>query len=139
MSFWNGTRWIEDKQSAPRKDSSRASRWSATILMLFGLAAVAVPLTLVSAGQAPGCALSSVVLGGTPVVQVDGWDMRHNATYVIRWVEPTITQTQYWWSTSKGMLQQTVLNNQGTGVFSASLYYLGPRGETWETSCSMTV
>ena len=140
MSFWDGKQWVAEGAAEPKRAPSSPARWAATLVMLLGLLAVAVPLQLVLAGGAtPGCALSSVERGGTPVIQVDGWGMRHNATYVIRWVEPLITQTQYWWSTSKGQLQQTVLNNQGSGVYTASLFEMGRRGETWEASCSIAV
>jgi hypothetical protein len=108
--------------------------------MLAGIGMLIVPIAMATAGgSSAGCALSTTVLGGTPVVQIDGWGMKHSADYVIRWVEPVITQTQYWWSTSRGVLQQTVLNNQGAGTYQASLYYLGRRGEVWEATCSLEV
>jgi hypothetical protein len=108
--------------------------------MIAGLTMTVLPLALSAAAvHSAGCSLSSVVLGGTAVVQVDGWGMKRSADYVIRWSEPLITQTQYWWSTSKGTLQQTVLNNQGPGTYQASLYYLGRQGEFWEASCLLEV
>jgi hypothetical protein len=140
MSFWDGNRWVSEPAVEQPPAPSRRTNWAATALMLLGLLAIAIPLQLVAAGNTPpGCALSARMAGSSSVVQVDGWGMRHSADYVIRWTEPQITQVQYWWSSSKGNLQQTVLNNQGSGTYTASLYYRGPKGETWEASCSLGV
>jgi hypothetical protein len=87
----------------------------------------------------PSCTLSSIVLGGTSVIQIDATGLHHNANYEIDWVEPLMTQTEYMWSTSKGELQDTVLDDQGSGTYTANLLYLGSQGGVWETSCSLTV
>ena len=140
MAYWNGRRWIAGDALAREPASAHVARWAATVLMLIGLLALVIPLRMALAGKtAPGCALSGLELGGAAVVQVNGWGMRHSADYVLRWTEPQITQVQYWWSTSRGTLQQTVLNNQGSGTYSVALFYRGPKGEVWDASCSMGV
>jgi hypothetical protein len=112
--------------------------------MIVGLAAVVAPLQLIAAsshnsGNAASCTLSSVVLGGSPVIEIDAVGMRRSANYKIEWAEPAITQTQYMWSTSKGQLQDTVMNNQGSGAYSASVYWRSNRGDVWEAACSTNV
>jgi hypothetical protein len=112
--------------------------------MVVGLAVVIAPVQLIAAsshngGSGASCTLSSVVLGGSPVIQIDALGMRRSANYRIEWVEPVITQTEYMWSTSKGQLQDTVINNQGTGAYSASLYWRSNHGDVWEAACSTSV
>ncbi len=143
MSYWDGTRWLADKTASAPKPS-RLHNWAATAVMVFGLAAVIAPLQLIAAssnntGNDASCTLSSIVLGGSDVIEIDAAGMRHSTNYSIEWVEPAITQTEYMWSTSKGQLQDTVMNNQGSGTYSASLYWRSSKGDVWEASCSMAV
>jgi hypothetical protein len=49
MTYWNGSRWLEDEPSAPRPRPTRAANWAATAAMLIGLAAIAAPIGLVAA------------------------------------------------------------------------------------------
>jgi hypothetical protein len=144
MSTWDGTRWVADKAAPSAPRPSRAANWAATAVMVIGLAAVIAPLQLLAAsshntGNGASCTLSSMVLGGSAVVEIDAVGMRHSTNYLIEWVEPALTQTEYMWSTSKGQLQDTVMNNQGAGTFSASLYWRSNQGDVWEASCSMAV
>jgi hypothetical protein len=48
MSFWNGSRWVEDKTAPSAPRPSRAANWAATIAMLIGLAVVAAPLGMIA-------------------------------------------------------------------------------------------
>jgi hypothetical protein len=144
MSYWNGTRWVAEMTAPPPSPPSRAANWAATAVIVVGLAAAIAPLQLIAAsahnaGSGASCTLSSLVLGGSPVIEIDALGMRHSANYKIEWIEPAITQTQYMWSTSKGQLQDTVMNNQGSGTFSASLYWRSNHGDVWEADCSTTV
>src|SRR5437762_4782679 len=105
MSFWNGSRWISDQPSRTSPGPSQVATWAATAVMVFGFGAVALPLQLIAAssqstgGASASCTVSSLVLGGSPVIQVDAMGMRHSADYKIEWGEPAITQTEYMWST----------------------------------------
>lgn len=73
------------------------------------------------AAAAPSCSLSSLVLGGVPVVSASAVNLKHGV-YEIAWTEPQITQTQYVSTTSWGSAGQTVLNNQGSGTYTASFW-----------------
>lgn len=144
MSFWNGSRWVNESTPTPTSKPSRLADWAATGLMILALGAVAAPLQFVAAGShntggGASCTLSSVVLGGAAVIEIDAVGMRHSTDYKIEWAEPTILQTEYMWSTSKGTLQDTVMNDQGSGSYSADLYWRSNKGDVWEASCSTTV
>lgn len=43
MTFWDGTRWVPEQSERPRARPSRLTAWTATTLMVLGLAAPAVP------------------------------------------------------------------------------------------------
>ena len=48
MSYWDGTRWVSD--SVDRPTGAHRAKWPATLLMVIGLVALAIPMQLVSAG-----------------------------------------------------------------------------------------
>lgn len=114
-------------------------------LFLAAILTLALTTPVLAAHAQPTCSLSQRTLGGVDVIQIDASGLRHNADYRIDWVEPQITQVQYRWSSVTGTLYQTVLDNQGPGTFTASLFFLsyGPRGQepsaTFEASCSLAV
>ena len=142
MTFWDGSQWV-DETPAPSHKPSRLHNWAATGLMVLGLAAITVPLRFAAASShntgGASCTLSSAVLGGAAVIQISAVGVRHSTDFMIEWVEPSITQTEYMWSTSQGTLQDTVMNDQGTGTYSATLYWRSNKGDVWEASCSTTV
>ena len=146
MSFWNGTEWVAE-QHAPTTPSPRRARftgWSTAIVSVLALVALVVPFSPITlaahhTSSTSACTLTSVVLGGSAVIEIDATGVRHNSNFKIEWVEPAITQTEYMWSTSSGTLQDTVMNNQGSGTYSASLYWRSNGGDVWEASCSTSV
>jgi hypothetical protein len=144
MSFWNGTQWVTEEH-APNPKRTHFSVRSATLVSAITLAAaLLMPLSTVAAAahhtsSTVSCTLSSVVLGGSAVIEIDAVGVRHSSNFKIEWVEPAITQTEYMWSTSTGTLQDTVMNDQGSGTYSASLYWRSNSGDVWEASCSTSV
>jgi hypothetical protein len=144
MTFWNGSHWVQEAAPPSRIKPSRLQNWAATCLMVAGFALVAMPLAATYARSstphaAPSCGLAAVTLAGTDVVQITASGLPHGANFEISWTEPQITQTQYYWSTNQGTLQDTVLNNQGPGEYTASVWWRSNKGNVWETSCSMDV
>ena len=142
--FWDGSHWVAETTDTPVTRPSRLTDWAVTGLMIFAIGAVALPLQLVAAsshntGSAASCTLSSVVLGGAAVIEIDAVGVRHSTDFMIEWAEPAITQTEYMWSTSQGTLMDTVMNDQGSGTYSAALYWRSNKGDVWEASCSTTV
>ena len=79
MSYWNGSRWASD-EVAPSAGPKRAN-WPATVVMIVGLIALALPFQLVAAGGKghgkygdPPCTTSAtaVTVGETFWLNVDG-------------------------------------------------------------------
>jgi hypothetical protein len=89
----------------------------------------------------PGCSLSAETLGGSPVIFLDAAGFQHGAWFQIDWVEPQITQVQYMWSTSTGVLQYDVMKDQGSGTYTASLWSLDKSANpvTLLATCSIAV
>lgn len=56
MSFWNGSRWVDETAAPPAPRSSRTANWLATIAMLIGLALLTAPLGMLASAhrQYPG-------------------------------------------------------------------------------------
>lgn len=93
------------------------------------------------AASTPSCSLSSLVLGGVPVVSASAVNLKHNAAFEIAWSEPSITQTQYVSSTSWGSAGQTVLNDQGSGTYTAAFWSVDKAAHPVAllTTCSISV
>lgn len=104
-------------------------------------AGVAAPVTGHASSGTPSCTLTAMVLGGNPVISASATNLKHSASFVIAWTEPAITQTQYVSSTSWGTAGQTVLNNQGSGTFTAAFWSADRAGQplALQATCSITV
>jgi hypothetical protein len=51
MSFWDGTRWVDERVAAAPSTSSRRTSWAATAVMILGLVALIVPFSATSAAR----------------------------------------------------------------------------------------
>jgi len=121
------------------------NRIGATLLVAAGLAGT-VGLTDGSAAGSgrhsdPSCTLVAESLGGSPVVFLSVTGLAHGAWFQIDWTEPQITQVQYMWSTSTGVLEDSVMNDQGSGVYSATVWSLDKHGNpvAQQAACSVPV
>jgi hypothetical protein len=144
MSFWDGNQWVDEAAPHVPVVRSRVRDWAATTVMLVGLSLAVMPFASTMARTSGGhadaaCSLAAMNLGNTDVVQITATGLPHKANFEIYWTEPQITQTQYYWSTNQGMLQDTVLNNQGPGSYGASVWWRSSKGDVWEADCSLTV
>jgi hypothetical protein len=63
MTFWDGSQWVADKSPVAQRRASRLSNWSATAVMIIGLAAIAAPVGFAAAA---GHHRYSGVLTATP-------------------------------------------------------------------------
>jgi hypothetical protein len=78
MSFWNGSRWVEETPAPQTQPPSRLANWAGTGLMILALGAIAVPLQFVAAAShhtsSSACAVnpSSADVGETYVVSAWG-------------------------------------------------------------------
>ena len=121
------------------------NRFGAALLVacctITALAMSSAPAAASSRHAGPSCSLASVTLGGADVVFLNVAGVQHGAWFQVDWVEPQITQVQYMWSTSSGVLQDDVLNDQGSGTYTASVWSLDKRGNpvALETTCSAAV
>lgn len=57
MSFWNGTRWVDETTQSPAAKPSRLANWAGTGLMILALGAIAVPLQFAAARSGPTLAV----------------------------------------------------------------------------------
>jgi len=89
----------------------------------------------------PTCSLSAQTLGGAQVIFFSMSGLQHNAWFQIEWSEPQITQVQHMWSTSTGVLQDDVMNDQGSGTYTASVWSLDRQGNPalMAATCSLSV
>lgn len=77
MSFWDGTRWVDD-DLGPAPAGSRTGTWAATAVMILGLVALMIPFGATSAASRhrfdPPCTInpSPVSVNQTYVVSVTG-------------------------------------------------------------------
>jgi hypothetical protein len=78
MSFWNGTRWVDETHQSPAPKPSRLANWAGTGLMILALGAIAVPLQFAAAAShhagTSGCSVNplSADIGETYVVSAWG-------------------------------------------------------------------
>jgi hypothetical protein len=94
MSYWNGTRWLENELEDRPVASQRArGNWAATIVMIVSLAALMIPLTIASASSHKGspslnvtCG-SSCVVGGSLTVRGSGFTPSAGGQQVMLFVE----------------------------------------------------
>jgi hypothetical protein len=94
MTFWDGTRWVEETAAPPTPNPSRAASWAATIAMLIGLVVIAAPFGMMASaasrkhdpGVAVSCNPSPCAVGGS--LTVTGWGYAPSAggQQVILWV-----------------------------------------------------
>jgi hypothetical protein len=111
MAYWDGTRWIAETppRRQPQPRASRARDWTATILMLLGLAIIVVPLSLVGAAR-PTTAGCSVTPGSASI----------GATYVVSaWGLPTNSAINIW-VTEGGTTTGRPLGGTPDGTFNLS-------------------
>jgi len=89
----------------------------------------------------PTCSLTAQSMGGADVVFIDAAGLSHGAWFQVDWVEPQITQVQYMWSTSAGVLQDSVMNDQGSGTYTATIWSLDRHGapQSFQATCSVSV
>jgi hypothetical protein len=79
MSYWDGTRWVQEQAAPSAPRPSRAASWAATAAMVVGLAAVIAPLQLIAAAHTryQGTLVASpttVHIGGSFDVSGCGYD-----------------------------------------------------------------
>jgi hypothetical protein len=94
MSFWNGSRWVEEKTAPPAPRPSRTANWAATITMLIGLAVIAAPLGMMAAaashkrdqGVAVSCDPAPCAVGGSMTVTGWGYAPSEGGQQVFLWV-----------------------------------------------------
>ena len=84
--YWDGTRWINQRHGPAKVDSRRRKRdWIATVIMLLGVAAIAIPLLVANARSermtlsplsgAPGATVTVHLAGLSPGSRVQlAWD-----------------------------------------------------------------
>ena len=99
------------------------------------------PAAAASRHSDPTCTLTAERLGGADVVFLDAAGLAHGAWFQVDWVEPQITQVQYMWATSAGVLQDDVMNDQGSGTYTATIWSLDKRGipQSFQATCSVSV
>jgi hypothetical protein len=77
MSFWNGSRWVEEKTAPPATRPSRTANWAATIAMLIGLAVIIAPLGMIAAASHhsnnSGCAVNPSSADVGEAYDVSAW------------------------------------------------------------------
>jgi hypothetical protein len=93
MSFWNGSRWVEEETAHPTPRPSRAANWGATAVMVIGLAVMIAPLQLIAAashkrdqGVAVSCDPAPCTVGGSMTVTGWGYAPSEGGQQVILWV-----------------------------------------------------
>jgi hypothetical protein len=93
MTFWDGSHWVEETPASSPKHPSRLHNWAATGLMIFSLAAIAVPIQLVAAashkhdpGVAVACDPAPCTVGGSITVTGWGYTPSSGGQQVILWV-----------------------------------------------------
>jgi hypothetical protein len=142
MSYWDGTRWVQEEAAPSAPRPSRAANWAATAAMVVGLATVIAPLQLITAashhGTNSGCAVSpsSADVGEAYVVSAWGLSTR---TAINLWV------------TENGVTTGTPIGGTTDGTFALSLSsetagvttytFSGPTGKNMKTygSCSVSL
>ncbi len=108
MSFWNGTRWVDETTQSPAAKPSRLANWAGTGLMILALGAIAVPLQFAAASSHhstnSGCAVNplSADVGETYVVSA--------------WGLPTGIAINLW-VTENGVTTGSPLGSTGDGTF----------------------
>jgi hypothetical protein len=77
MSFWDGTRWVPEEQTAA-PTGSRRTTWAATLVMVLGLVALVVPFSSTAASSqksVAGCSVSPAAVGVNAVYPVSAWGL----------------------------------------------------------------
>jgi hypothetical protein len=144
MSYWDGSRWIDEGK--PRSaTTSRRANWAATAVMLLGLVALVVPFSAISAASHrkgdPPCTTtpstatvdSSVTLSATGLPTVDPvWLIVQPPSGVGSVSEAIVDQSTGTWSGSE------FVNQAGTWTFTFSgLLWNNKYGAV--ASCSLLV
>lgn len=141
MSFWNGSRWIEEKTAPPAPRPSRTANWAATMAMLIGLAVIVAPLGMMAAAShrpstTSGCAVSpsSADVGENYVVSAWGLSTR---TAINLWVtENGVTKGEPLGGTTDG----TFALDRSSQVAGVTTYtFSGPTGKNMKIYGSCTV
>ena len=106
MSFWNGTRWVEEQSAPPAPRPSRAANWAATAAMVIGLAAIMAPLQMITAARSGptlsvswGTSAPTTTLSGNSHFTASGCGFRasdDNYYLVIRGPAPDTASLAYW-------------------------------------------
>jgi len=93
MSYWDGTRWVQEQAAPSAPRPSRAASWAGTAVMVVGLAAVIAPLQLIAGashkadpGVAVVCSPAPCTVGGSMTVTGWGYAPSAGGQQVILWV-----------------------------------------------------
>jgi hypothetical protein len=158
MSYWDGTRWVQEEAAPSTPRPSRAANWAATAAMVVGLAAVIAPLQLIAAashksdpGVSVACGSAPCTVGGSMTVTGWGFAPSEGGQQVILWVGypndycGTDACHGFYadpWVTSDGTFSATFTNaleQPGTGKVNA-IAYMVKQDKWWNVaSASYTV
>jgi hypothetical protein len=142
MSFWNGTRWVEETTESPTAKPSRLADWAATGLMILALGAVAVPLQFAAAAShhatSSGCNVSPSSADAGEIHIINAWGLSTRTAINL-------------WTTVGGVTAGEPLGGTTIGTFAISrssqiagvttYTFSGPTGNNMKIygSCSVTV
>jgi hypothetical protein len=152
MSFWDGTRWVDERDAGRLTGSSRQhtrrTDWLATAIMILGLVALMLPLAGTSAASrrhdptlAVSCGASACTVGGSLTISGAGYTPSAGGQQVFLWVGypgdycgSAGCHGIYYnpWVASDGTFRVTmdnVLQQAGTGYVNASQYQV--KSDKW--------
>jgi len=152
MSFWDGTRWVDEqdasRQTGSRRERSRRTDWLATAIMILGLVALLVPFVGTSAASrrhAPtltiSCGASTCNVGGSLTISGAGYTPSAGGQQVFLWVgypgdycgSAGCHGVYYYpWVASDGTFRVTldnVLPQRGAGYVDATQYQV--KSDKW--------